>query len=81
MQKRSLCDLAPGERGTVTALTADAGMRRRLLDIGFIPGTPVTCIGRSPFGDPAAYLIRGTVIAIRKKDGRTVRLDREANRP
>lgn len=34
-------------------------MRRRLLDIGLIPGTRVTCTAVSPAGDPAAYLIRG----------------------
>ena len=43
-------------------------MRRRLLDIGLIPGTRVTCTAVSPAGDPAAYLIRGAVIALRGRD-------------
>ena len=47
-------------------------MRRRLLDIGMIPGTEIFCAGRSPFGDPSAYLVRGKLIAIRKKDAKRI---------
>ena len=43
-------------------------MRRRLLDIGLTPDTRVECVGKSPAGDPKAFLIRGAVIAIRKED-------------
>ena len=49
-------------------------MRRRLLDLGLIPGTRVTCQGRSPAGDPAAYLVRGTVVALRARDAAAVGL-------
>ena len=69
-----LSDLAPGQRGTVRALGATGAMRRRMLDIGLAPGTGVECLGRSPAGDPSAYLIRGAVIAIRASDGRDVLL-------
>lgn len=69
-----LSDLAPGQRGTVRALGATGAMRRRMLDIGLTPGTEVECLGRSPAGDPSAYLIRGAVIAIRASDGRDVLL-------
>lgn len=63
-----LCDLKVGQRATVCALMSTGGIRRRLLDIGLINGTSVECLGRSPAGDPAAYLIRGAVIAIRDCD-------------
>ena len=43
-------------------------MRRRLQDIGLIRGTSVECVGRSPLGDPAAFRIRGAVIALRDSD-------------
>ena len=33
-----------------------------------LPGTRVTCTAVSPAGDPAAYLIRGAVIALRGRD-------------
>ncbi len=69
-----LSELRPGERGVVQALRSSGAMRRRLLDIGLVADTPVECLGRSPGGDPAAFLIRGAVIAIRDQDGRDVLL-------
>ena len=68
MDTLRLCELSPGEHATVCCLRTAGDMRRRMLDIGLIAGTPVECLGRSPGGDPAAYLIRGAVIAIRDRD-------------
>lgn len=64
----NLCALREGESAFVREVCADAAMARRLLDLGLIPGTRVTCMGKSPAGDPAAYLIRGAVIALRRAD-------------
>lgn len=68
----SLCDIEVGERAVVERLETCGSMRRRLLDIGLCRGTPVECVGRSPMGDPCAYLIRGAIIAIRSYDSKTV---------
>lgn len=68
----SLADLQPGERGTVQELVLEGGQRRRLLDIGLVQNTLVQCLGRSPAGDPSAYLIRGAVIALRAQDCRQI---------
>ncbi len=64
----SLNGVRLGEKARVQALRTAGAMRRRLLDIGLVEGTEVECVGRSPGGDPAAYLIRGAVIAIRDAD-------------
>ena len=70
-----VCDLKIGQQGNVLALNCVGGMRRRLLDIGLIEGTTVECVGRSPSGDPAAYLIRGAVIAIRDRDSADILIE------
>jgi len=67
-----LAFLKPDEWAVVNKITAVGKMRRRLLDIGLTPGTPVQCVGKSALGDPSAYLIRGAVIAIRQRDARDV---------
>ena len=67
-----LGDIAPGQTATVRSLQATGSIRRRLLDIGLVENTPVECLGRSPAGDPSAYLIRGAVIAIRAEDCRGI---------
>ncbi len=71
----TLSDLRPGQRALVLALYAQGGMRRRLRDIGLIENTQVECLGVSPGGDPAAYRIRGAVIALRREDGKTVEIE------
>lgn len=60
--------LKAGQSATVHHLAADGAMRRRLQDMGVIEGTRIECVGVSPLGDPAAYLIRGAVVALRRKD-------------
>ena len=71
-EKTDLASLKPGESFVVEQVGGEQGMRRRLMDLGMIAGTKVTCLGKSPAGDPAAYLIRGTVIALRKKDAAAI---------
>lgn len=68
MNPSSLNSLRVGQSTRVSHIEAEPAMRRRLLDIGLIPGTRVTCTAVSPAGDPAAYLIRGAVIALRGRD-------------
>ncbi|MDY3771774.1 MAG: FeoA family protein [Candidatus Faecousia sp.] len=63
-----LCDIAPGQGACVCGLATQGTMRRRLLELGLVDGTMVECLGRSPWGDPSAFLIRGAVIALRKAD-------------
>lgn len=72
-----LHELAPGQRGRVAQIHTTGAMRRRFLDIGLLENTTVECVGRSPGGDPSAYLIRGAVIAIRAQDSRNIRIQRE----
>ena len=77
MNNGFLNTLGVGERGVVAGVEAESAMRRRLFDLGLVPGTAVTCTAVSPAGDPAAYLIRGAVIAIRGRAAAGVRLGGE----
>lgn len=65
---RTLSELSPGEKGKVMALSrALRGLqRRRLMDLGIVPGTIIQAEMRSAAGDPTAYKIRGATIALRK---------------
>lgn len=74
---RNLSNLKKGEKGVIAGLTACADMRRRLQDIGLIEGTVVECLGKSPLGDPTAFMIRGAVIALRSEDSGRVLLREE----
>ena len=56
------------DKGLIAALHLSGGMRRRVQDLGLVPGTRVTCVRRALSGDPIAYRIRGAVVALRKCD-------------
>lgn len=68
----SLREMEPGQRARIKEITATGSIRRRLLDIGLVEGTEIKCVGKSPAGDPAAFSIRGAVIAIRSEDSSDV---------
>lgn len=72
-----LDDMTVGETAAVQELLTTGELRRRLLDLGLVPGTRVKCVGQSPAGDPKAYLIRGTAIALRREDAHGVLMRRE----
>lgn len=46
--------------------------RRRLLDLGLVPGTEIRSEFASPFGSPRSYMIRGTLIALRREQAERV---------
>jgi DtxR family Mn-dependent transcriptional regulator len=64
-----LAHLVPGQKARVRHISPDcsAAERRRLLDMGFVPDTLVEVEMISPSGDPTAYRIRGTQIALRRE--------------
>jgi DtxR family transcriptional regulator, Mn-dependent transcriptional regulator len=72
----SLAQLGLGETAEVAGLSpaCRGAERRRFLDLGILPGTPVTATLRSPSGDPTAYLIRGALIALRREQAALVRV-------
>jgi DtxR family Mn-dependent transcriptional regulator len=76
----TLADLAPGEDADVVAI--DAGCqgfsRRRLMDLGFTPGARLAAALQTFAGDPRAYRVRGTLVALRQEQARQVLVRRAA---
>jgi DtxR family Mn-dependent transcriptional regulator len=73
-----LSDLATGEQGKVIALSPRfrGAERRRMLDLGILPGTLIQAEMTSPSGDPTAYRVRGALIALRKEQSRLIQVTR-----
>ena len=66
-------------RAVVTGLDAQGAERRRLMDLGVMPGVEIVAEGTSPLGDPTAYLVRGSVIALRRCQARGIHIDARAD--
>jgi DtxR family Mn-dependent transcriptional regulator len=80
VERRSerLSALEPGESAEIVGISgACRGLeRRRLMDLGVVPGTRIEAVLRSPSGDPTAYRLRGTTIAIRRRQAERIRIRR-----
>lgn len=63
-----LADLSPGSVCQIVSMKLNDLLRRRILDLGIVPGTRIRCMRRGPSGDPTAYLVRGALIALRQED-------------
>jgi ferrous iron transport protein A len=71
MDVSKIIKLVNGEKGNfirITSLDLDGVMRRRLLDLGFVAGAIVEVIRKSPLGDPIAFRVSQTTIALRKEE-------------
>lgn len=70
-----LSALQPGQSAVVLGLSpaCRGAARRRLLDLGFVPGTVVRVELVSPIGDPTAYRVRGSVVALRRQQAALIR--------
>lgn len=75
--------LHPGEHGKVVALSPRirGADRRRMMDLGILPGTVIQVEMNSPSGDPTAYKIRDALIALRSEQASLIQVEasREGN--
>jgi len=76
IEEEFLSGLQPGVPARVIGLSpaCRGPERRRLLDLGFVPGTRVEVEMVSPGGAPTAYRVRGTVVALRREQANLIRV-------
>lgn len=65
-----------GERVTVERIGGERAFRRRLMELGLVPGTPVEMVGVAPLGDPIELLVRGCSLSIRRGEALWVEVRR-----
>jgi Fe2+ transport system protein FeoA len=71
-ESRSLADVKEGFQGHIREVQGDSSLCSRLLEMGFTPGQAVALVASSPFRDPIAFSLRGTVIALRRQEARCI---------
>jgi ferrous iron transport protein A len=65
---QTLQDSPHGAWRTVVGVTGERAFRRRLLELGFVPGTRVRVVGQAPMGDPLKLEIRHGSLSLRKAE-------------
>lgn len=76
---KPLSSLKIGEEGTILGIAKAlrGQQRRRLMDLGIVPGTKIEAELESLTGDPVAYRVRGTTVALRKQQTEKIYLVNE----
>lgn len=64
--------LAPDGDGRVIDVTLSGMLRRRLFDLGVIPGAVIRRRYTAPSGSPIAFEVQGAVVALRKSDAKNL---------
>ena len=64
---KTLGDVQVGGSSTIVKLHGEGALRRHLMDLGLIKGTPFTVVKVAPLGDPIEITVRGYELSIRKR--------------
>jgi ferrous iron transport protein A len=64
---RSILELRTGEQGILDRLELPEDISRRLMELGFLPGSAIVAALRAPGGDPRVFRVDGSEIALRRE--------------
>ena len=67
---KNLSQLAPGETAILDRIELPEDDARRLMELGFLPGHPVTPAHSAPGGDPRVFRVDGSEVALRRETAR-----------
>jgi len=56
---------------------SDGSIKRRLMDMGIVPGLEISIEGRAPLGDPIEILVRGYKLTLRKNEAQSILVEKE----
>ena len=77
-----LSEIKPGQIVEVVNVAGQSSFRRRLMELGLVPGTRVELLRVAPLGDPVELLVRGASLSIRKAEASVIEVAKEnAARP
>ena len=71
----SLRNMRVGQQGKIATVEALGEMNRRIRDMGLIPGTTVSIVGRAPLKDPVALRLSGVTNSLRNSEAEYIKVD------
>lgn len=72
---RTLKELAPGEQAVIAAVGGQGGIRRRIYEMGLVPGVELVMERYAPLGDPVEVMCGGFHLSLRKTEADTIVLE------
>jgi ferrous iron transport protein A len=81
MDEQRLSSLRPRDRATIGRVEGSGPVRRRLLELGLTPGTPITLVRLAPLRDPMEIRVRGYQLCVRRAEAEAVWVQAEVTVP
>ncbi|MFP4012451.1 MAG: ferrous iron transport protein A [Chitinispirillaceae bacterium] len=72
---KNLSECREGDSVRIVSVKGQGGVRRRLLDMGFMRGTPLTIVRYAPLRDPIEVCIRDNRISLRVKEAQIIEIE------
>jgi ferrous iron transport protein A len=69
--------LRPGQKGKIVRVGSAGAVKRRIVDMGVVRGTPVEVIKVAPLGDPIEVKVKGYNLTLRKEEAAAISVDVE----
>jgi ferrous iron transport protein A len=69
--------MGKNQTGTITSITAQGELARRIRDMGLIPGATITIKGRAPLKDPVALRVMGCTLTLRNNEADFINVEVE----
>ena len=74
-EAKALSKLRPGDAGRIVSVVGSGLLRRRILEMGLVPGTEIKLKGMAPFGDPIEVLVKGYSLTLRRQEAEAVTVE------
>lgn len=68
----TLNKLCPGERARISEVKAQGFLRRRILEMGLVPGRELEMIRYAPLGNPIEIKLNGSYISLRQNEAQSI---------
>lgn len=69
--------IGPGGSSRIVRVGGETPIRRRLMELGLVPGTRVRVVRHAPFGDPIELEVRGVHLSLRRSEARLIHVERD----
>jgi len=67
-----LNDLKKGQRAIIIQVGGKGAVKRRMMDMGIVPGSTISIVRVAPLGDPIEYLVKGYSLSLRRSEAREI---------
>jgi len=71
----NLAKLALGDRARITRIGGAAPIKRRLMDMGLVPGEAVRVVKVAPLGDPIEVAVKGYRLSLRNLEAEGITVE------